>query len=307
MRAIAFTGAVLLACLTPALAQLPQSTIDACWTAATPAEARIGYCTRVIASGELEANDMAGAFIARGNAHSSLKQYDRAIADYDQAIALNPGLAVAYSNRGLAYADKQQYDRAIADYDQAIAVNPDYTRAYYGRGRAHADKRQFDRAIADFDQAIKLDPRYAAAYHQRGLALTMTRQYERARADYNLAIELEPDNARRYNGRCWGLAIAGKALDQALADCNTAIRLAPNTREYLDSRGLVHFKAGRLSAAEQDYSAAIALKADYAHSLFGRGVARLRQGNTAGNADLAAARKLDGKIDATYAAFGIKP
>ena len=54
---------------------------------------------------------------------------DRAIADYDQAIRLDPGLAHAYANRGSAYTDKMDYDRAIADLDQAIRLDPGFVQS----------------------------------------------------------------------------------------------------------------------------------------------------------------------------------
>ena len=50
-------------------------------------------------------------------------------------FALEPD-AVAYFNRGIAYQAKGERDRAIADYDKAIALNPKYANAYYNRRRA---------------------------------------------------------------------------------------------------------------------------------------------------------------------------
>ncbi|MFN2182777.1 MAG: tetratricopeptide repeat protein, partial [Anaerolineae bacterium] len=46
-------------------------------------------------------------------------ELDLAIENYTKAIALDPQDAEAYSDRGLAYHDKGDYDRAIADFDQA--------------------------------------------------------------------------------------------------------------------------------------------------------------------------------------------
>ena len=43
-------------------------------------------------------------------------------------------------------------------------------------------------------------------------------------------------------GRCWARALTGRDLDKALADCDRALRLAPKTPEFLDSRGLVHLR-----------------------------------------------------------------
>ena len=45
------------------------------------------------------------------------KDYDRAIADFNTAIKLDPKNVQAYDNRGNAYADKGDRDRALADYD----------------------------------------------------------------------------------------------------------------------------------------------------------------------------------------------
>ena len=111
---------------------------------------------------------MIGAFLAacassqaieyynRGNAYLSEGDLDRAIADYDQAIALDPEDAKAYFHRGLAYARKGDLDRAIADYDQAIVLDPQYADAYFNRGVDYADKGDFDRAIADLERALEL-------------------------------------------------------------------------------------------------------------------------------------------------------
>ena len=51
-------------------------------------------------------------------------------------IRLDPRNAAAFNNRGSAYDDKRDYDRAIADYGAAIALNPSYAEAFYNRALA---------------------------------------------------------------------------------------------------------------------------------------------------------------------------
>ena len=100
----------------------------------------------------------------RGLAYVSKGETDHAIADFDQAIQINPKDSLAYNNRGLAYRNKGETDTAINNYDQAILISPDFALAYYNRGNAYYDKRDYDRAIPDYNQALKINPNYALAY-----------------------------------------------------------------------------------------------------------------------------------------------
>ena len=155
-------------------------------------EQRLDSCTAVIKAGLEMPHNLAIAFNNRGNVHVNLKDYDRAVADYDRAIELNPKYAVAFNNRGFAYRSKGRYDRAIQDYDRAIEISPSYALAFFGRGLAFQDKAQWDfdaylnegryedLAIRDYDEAIRLNPKNAAAFNNRGNAYVSKRMYDRA-------------------------------------------------------------------------------------------------------------------------------
>ncbi|MFQ6058738.1 MAG: tetratricopeptide repeat protein [Anaerolineae bacterium] len=161
----------------------------------------------------------------RGFAYLARGDYDRAIADYDQAIQLEPDLAIAYSNRGVAYIAKGDYDRAIANFDQAVKLDPEYAVAYYNRGVAYDHKGDHDRAIVDHDQAIKLDPNNAVAYYNRGVAYHGKDDYDRAIADCDQAIKLDPNNAVAYFHR--GLAYTQKGeKEKAIADFKKVLELS---------------------------------------------------------------------------------
>ena len=52
-----------------------------------------------------------------------------------------------------------QFDKAIADLNQAIQLSPGDPQTYVIRGRAWHGKRKFHKAIADYDEAARLDVR----------------------------------------------------------------------------------------------------------------------------------------------------
>jgi lipoprotein NlpI len=66
-------------------------------------------------------------------------------------------MAVAYHNRAFAWHHKGDLDRAIADYDEAIELNPNFYSAYAGRANVYASMGELDRAIADRDFAFDLE------------------------------------------------------------------------------------------------------------------------------------------------------
>jgi tetratricopeptide (TPR) repeat protein len=156
-----------LACTTLLVTAHTAAAIAAAKTASDPCYAPssryspddfIANCTTSIQSGQLSTADLATAYYNRGNAYDDKGDHDRAIADYDQSIRLNPQDAKPYYNRAIAYEAKGDHDRAIADYAQAIGLNPQSADAYYNRGVAYFKKGDYDRAISDLDQYIRLAP-----------------------------------------------------------------------------------------------------------------------------------------------------
>jgi tetratricopeptide (TPR) repeat protein len=216
--------------------------------------------------------DNAEGYLERGIAYDSKGDYDRAIADYNQAIRLNPDYYTAYNNRGDAYGGKGDYDRAIADYNQVIRLNPDIDAAFNNRGLVYKNKGDYDMAIADYTQAIRINPYYAIGFNNRGLAYYDKGDFDMAIADFTQAIRLDPDNAQAYKNR--GDAYIGKRdYDRAITDLNQAIRLDPDNAIALNSRAIAYNYKGDYDRAITDYTQVIRLDPDYVYAYLRRGVA----------------------------------
>src|SRR5215475_3233412 len=84
---------------------------------------------------------------------------DQAILFYDRVIRAGGmsawGTAVTLVDRGFAYLDKDRFDRAIADFEAAMKIEPEYSSAFFGRGLAYYRQDKLDLSVADFDEAIR--------------------------------------------------------------------------------------------------------------------------------------------------------
>jgi Tfp pilus assembly protein PilF len=181
-------------------------------------------------------------------------------------------MAVAYIRRAIAYHAAGDYQRAIADDDAAIRLTPTSAIAFGNRGASHQDMGETSQAIRDFDSAIAL----------------------------------KPDFARALSNRCFARAAANQALDQALADCNQALKAAPDDINALTNRGLVYLRMGQFDPALTDLNAALAVDVEKADPLYLRGLVKRAKGDAAGAAaDIAAAKASDPNVAARLGRYGL--
>jgi len=83
-------------------------------------------------------------------------------------------IAILYANRGLAYAQKNEMVKAIADYNQAIWLDPTLPATHNNRGEAYIRIGLYRQAIDDFDRELELNPNDANAYANRVLAMQLS-------------------------------------------------------------------------------------------------------------------------------------
>jgi tetratricopeptide (TPR) repeat protein len=169
-----------------------QTDRDTCDNPMKDMDAIIAACTNIIASGE-QVYSAAVTYRRRGDAYYYKHDYDLAIADYDQAIKLNPQPEVYY-DRGKAFHSRGDLDQALFDFGQAIQLNSRFALAYIGRGNVFNEKHEFERAIAEYNQALKFNITRLSAYYGRGMAYYNKHDYERAIDDFEQVLQLNPNH-----------------------------------------------------------------------------------------------------------------
>ena len=216
------------------------------------------------------APDAARESLRQGDEASNEGDLDRAIANYNRALDLNPRLALAYSNRGNAYCAQEKYDLAIADYDAALRLDSGGVFAmgvYSNRGNVYGAQGEYELAIADYDAALQLDPNNevaAAVYFNRGNTYSACAEYDLAIADYGAALRLNPNDevsAGIYFNR--GQAFSDKVdYDLAIADFCEALHLNPDLTDVYQDRGFAYFQKGEYDQAVDDFDTALEIDPD---------------------------------------------
>ena len=160
----------------------------------------------------------------KGLIHAMGKEYEQAIASYDQALEIKPDLHQAWYNRGIALGNLGRYEEAIASYDQALEIKPDDHKAWYNRGNALVNLGRYEEAIASYDRALEIKPDYHEAWNNRGIALGNLGRYEQAIASYDQAIKINSNYANAYYNKacCYGLQ---NNVELAIENLQRAINL----------------------------------------------------------------------------------
>ncbi|MCC0178728.1 serine protease, partial [Waterburya agarophytonicola K14] len=129
-------------------------------------------------------------YASLGRRKLNLKDYQGAVDDFSQVLAVDPNNFDALSGRAEAYFWSNSFDAAIKDYDLVLQQNNNNATYFFNRAYAHSQLKNHEKAIADYTEAIRLDPEDAITYYNRGTKYDDLKEYEKAIADYTEAIRL---------------------------------------------------------------------------------------------------------------------
>jgi tetratricopeptide (TPR) repeat protein len=166
---------------------------------------------------------------------------DRAIDEATAAIRADPSPA-AHVSRGLLWQEAREYARAIADYNEAIRLDPWSEAAYQDRANALEAQGRYAEALADYDAAIRLDPGFDLPYNSRAWMRATCpdpryRDGRQAVADALRACRLGDWKEADYLGTLAAASAEAGDFDEAVRWQTEAIRLHRGAEE--DRRGFV--------------------------------------------------------------------
>jgi tetratricopeptide (TPR) repeat protein len=239
----------------------------------------------------------------RGGVLARLGRGPDADAEFAKAIALR-ATPEAYMTR-FTYRDPKDIAGRLADLDLAEKAGPQALTAT--RAEVLGDAGRYDEALAAIDRALKARPDdHRVVLARAETLLRAGRTAEAVRLIQRLRTQAAGDSSR-LNSLCWMGGTRNHALEAALADCDAALKLEPDSGPAVDSRGLVLLRLNRLPDALAAYDLAVKLLPNNPESHYGRGLVRLRMGQAAeAEADFKAARNASPFIDTIFDGWGLR-
>lgn len=155
---------------------------------------------RVLREKNLPPEQRAAAFAGRCAASHQQqigrKNVSRALADCNQAMALQSDHAPAYRWRGMVLLASAKPAQAVADLNVAIALDPKDYQALQCRGAARIRLNQWAAALEDLNAAIHLNADHPDSYYYRGQLQAMQNNQDQAVADFTVFLQrMQQDEA----------------------------------------------------------------------------------------------------------------
>ncbi|HEY0437071.1 MAG TPA: tetratricopeptide repeat protein, partial [Phenylobacterium sp.] len=234
-------------------------------------------------------------FIDRGDGYMRRNEFDKAMADFEKAIATDPKYSFGYSNRGIAHYWKGENEQARADFATAAKMNSRDVVAVHGQGLLALRESRLPDAIAAFSRAVDLVENNTFALGNRAAAYQQLGQYDNALADIDELMRISPGPAVLTTRA--GVLWAKGDTTGALTAIDAGLKAAPGDARMQSIRASMLSDLGRRAEAAKAFDELVA-----AHPTVDAYLARAvhrEKADTAGRlADTAAALKLDSKSTA---------
>lgn len=207
---------------------------------------------------------------------------DEAIAELNEALALDSGMVNAQYNLSRAYNRKTDRAKEMEHLGKAIEIAPHFAKAHFALGRALVANRQLDEAVRHLETALELDPSLGEARYQLGLALVRAGRREEARRELEASRPLissrqQGETATVLMREAQGELESGE-VNRAIDKLRQVIDLAPSFVDAHLTLGEALSRRGDTAEAASTYRRALELRPDAAAGVLGLGRALAAEG-----------------------------
>jgi adenylate cyclase len=162
-----------------------------------------------------------------GNTKSVPETLQKCMELAQKVLAMDDSMDGGHSLLGLLYARQREFDRAIAEGERALALNPGgaYTLGNYAATLNMAGR--WEEAIPLFQKAIRLNPfGPSSIYRDFGWALRNVGRFEEAVSAFKKAIQISPDHLHAHLHLAYTYSLMGRERE-ARAEAAEVLRIDP--------------------------------------------------------------------------------
>jgi tetratricopeptide (TPR) repeat protein len=213
--------------------------------------------------------------------------------------------AATLLRRAKAWEALKDTRKALADFDEAVKLQPDAAKVIAGRGSLEMRMGMDKEALDDLTRAVRMAPRDAEILVARASFYSRKEKVQLALQDYDAAIEADPAAGEAYNGRGALRANAFGDLDKALLDVLKAVDLSPRDPGFRFNLGMLRLKNRMYLKSIEAFDASLDLKGPAARILERRAEAKFQLGDHVGaKLDIESALEKDPKNPSLYDTLG---
>jgi adenylate cyclase len=162
-----------------------------------------------------------------GNTKSPRETLEKDIELAQKALAMDDSMASGHAVLSALYLLKREYNKAIAEGERAVALNPGGTSELVNYAFSLTFTGRTEEAIPLFQKAIRLNP-FGPSYLYRefGDVLRITRRFEEAISAYKKAIQIAPDDIPAHIALAETYLLMGREKD-ARAEAAEVLKINP--------------------------------------------------------------------------------
>jgi tetratricopeptide (TPR) repeat protein len=200
-----------------------------------------------------------------GNAYFGRQDYEKAIAAFTKATAINPSFSQPYNQLGYAYRFQDQYTESENAFKKYVELIPNDPNPYDSYAELLMKMGRFDESIKMYEKALAIDPNFSASYVGIGNDQLFMDRHDAARATFAKLEKIARSTGERRQAKIWAAAtyVHENATDKAIAEIRAAYTLAETAGDLatmsgdLTLIGDVLREAGRLDEALAKYTEAV--------------------------------------------------